>query len=151
MTESSPGYGMLASAGDAFIMDDGLPPLAETVKASPVTTDGNALSSYRQENRINGVPVAPEDRNLKIGQEDLLNAAFELKRRPRSVLLYMSPENTESQEAYNALLDRVYSGEAVIVDEIKQFDATGCRFVVWVRYDELVYRLHPRFEYLREE
>ncbi len=111
---------------------------------------GNALWSYRNEHRINGVPVAEGDTELKITSDDILLSAFVLDRRPMSAVLYVAP-GSEGSEQYDALLARAYAGEIVIVDEIKQFDAANARFVVWVRYDEVRYVLHPRYKYLREE
>ena len=56
-----------------------------------------------------------------------------------------------TQAEYDAILDRAYKGEIILVDEIKQFDAANSCFLVFVRYDEVMYKLHPRFNYLRGE
>lgn len=143
-------YGQLSSIDDAVLIPD------DVLQETPETGDdsqnkGNALWLYFHEDKINGIPVAEEDRHLKIDKDELLAAAFMLDRRPKSVVLYMSPEDTESSDKYDELLKREYNGEIIIVDELKQFDMQKGRFIVWVRYDEVRYKLHPRFEYLRED
>lgn len=112
---------------------------------------GTALWSYLNEGTINGVPVAEDDRGLKIDRDDMLAAAFVLCRKPKSLLLWLSPDGGDGNAAYSDLLDRAASGMVDIVEELRQWDAAGSRFALWVRYDEIEYRLHPRFAYLREE
>lgn len=150
MAEKNDIYGSLVSMDEAEIIDDS-DLLANPQNDSGITSEGNMLWSYREEGRIANIPVATEDRNLKIDSDELITAAFELDRKPRSLLLHMSPDDSESCEKYDKLLERAYNGEIIIVEELKQFDAANARFVVWIRYDEVCYRLHPRFHYLREE
>jgi hypothetical protein len=63
----------------------------------------------------------------------------------------MSPEDEESIKLYDKLLAAQATNQLVIIDELKQYDTGKCKFMVWLRYDELCYELNPRFEYLREE
>lgn len=120
--------------------------------AFDVSSDaGNVLWSYHNENRLNGVPVADEDRGLKIDDEGMLGSVFVLCRTLRSMMLYLSPDGGEGVDRYNDLLDKINDGRAEIIDEIRQWDQDNSRFVLWVRYNDLEYRLHPRFSYLREE
>lgn len=105
---------------------------------------------YMNKGTINGVPVAEADRCAKVDSEALLDQAFILDRKPRSSIFRLSPDRPEELAAYDELLALVYGGKAIIVDETKQFDtANGC-FLVWVRYDELCYMLHPRYGYLKD-
>jgi len=144
-------YGELTSMSDATLAEDNI--FSSQGGDDEITDAGNALWSYQHENRINGVPVAEEDRGLLIGSDDMLNVAFVLERHPRSMLLKLSLscEDHHDKEKYDALLENVYNGSAIIVDEDRQFDAAKGCFIVWVRYDELQYVLHDRFKYLREE
>ena len=106
---------------------------------------------YHNAGRMNGVPVAEQDRGLKIDDEGMLATAFLLERRLRSLMLYLSPDDAAASARYDRLLDLVNDGSAEIVDEVRQWDQEHSRFVLWVRYNELEYRLNPRFAYLREE
>lgn len=112
---------------------------------------GNLLWSYMNEGRIYGVPVAQEHRGLKLDTDEMVANAFELVRRPRSMVLLINTEAAEDQRKYEELLDAVADGRAEIVDELKQFDPAKSAFLTWVRYNELVFRLHPRYSYLLEE
>lgn len=112
---------------------------------------GNLLWSYINEGRIYGVPVVREHQGLKLDTDELVANAFELIRRPRSMVLLINTEATEDQDKYNALLDAVADGRVEIVDELKQFDPAKSAFLTWVRYNELSFRLHPRYSYLLEE
>lgn len=144
-------YGKLVSTADAVVLDEAGLPGYEAPAKEQTQGEGNALWSYHGEGRIDGIPVDERDRGLKVDSDEMLHVMFRLDRRPCSLMLYMSPDDEEGRKAYDGLLQRVYDGEVLVVDEIKQYDPAGGRFIVWVRYDELKYVLHPRFNYLREE
>lgn len=112
---------------------------------------GNVLWSYQNEGRIYGIPVDTEHRGLKIDTDDAVLTYFELVRRPRVMLLLMNTETEEALGKYNKLLDAVADGRAEIVEESRQFDPAKSAFLVWIRYNELSFRLNPRFNYLLEE
>lgn len=103
------------------------------------------LWEYMQLGRIAGVPVEESARGIHMETSDMLESAFYLDRRPRMLLVALSPDDPEGQRQYSELLDRVHDGTAAIIDEERQFDAAHARFIVLVRYNELTYRLHPRF------
>ena len=150
MADKNDTYGQLIAMDEAEVLDEDSITVPRE-KDSGITSEGNMLWSYRQEGRIGNIPVAEEDRNLKVDNDELLTAAFELDQRPRSLLLNMSPGDEEGCSKYDELLERAYNGEIIIVEELKQFDPSRGAFVVWVRYNKVLWRLHPRFHYLREE
>lgn len=82
-----------------------------------MTESGNALWSYRNEGRINGIPVAEKDCSLPIDREDLLQAAFQLTSTPRSLIFWMSPDDEDAIKAYDSLLKRAADGSVLIQDE----------------------------------
>ena len=141
-------YGAISTLGDAASMNA---PDGDDVAAVGIDQTGTLLWSYQNEGRINGVPVVEEDRGLMVDSDDMIAAAFVLQRHPKSLLLWLSPdENDKGNAIYSDLLSKAADGEVDIVDEFRQWDAEHSRFVLWVRYDEVEYRLHRRFEFLRE-
>lgn len=144
-------YGQVVSVKEAGILTDNMLPGMQADVDTEISALGNALWSYKFEHKINGIPVATTDCNLPIDREDLLYVAFQLDTIPKSTIFWMSPEDNESIEAYDALLARVYNGSVIIVDELKQYDQTKGKFMVWIRYNEMQYSLHKRFTYLRED
>ena len=144
-------YGDTVSAVDAVAFTDDLLPRGPEETEREISPRGNALWKYRKEGTINGIPVAPGDRDLPITRESYLHTAFELKTVPRSSVFWLSPEETESIDKYDELLARAGNHEIMIVDETKQYDAAKGKFMVWIRYNEVLYALHPRFDSLREE
>lgn len=144
-------YGQVVSVKEAGILTDNMLPGMQADVDTEISALGNALWSYKFEHKINGIPVATTDCNLPIDREDLLYVAFQLDTIPKSTIFWMSPEDNESIEAYDALLARVYNGNVIIVDELKQYDQTKGKFMVWIRYNEMQYSLHKRFTYLRED
>lgn len=150
-------YGQLDSMDDTSLA--GIEAMKLADKGNPerreaditLTDQGNILWSYINEGRIYGVPVAQEHRGLKLDTDEAVTNAFELVRRPRSMVLLINTEATEDRRKYDELLDAVADGRAEIVDELKQFDPAKSAFLTWVRYNELVFRLHPRYSYLLEE
>ena len=142
-------YGKLVSASEAQMVDL---PEDEPREQSTLPTDvGNMLYEYRASSTICGVPVADEDKDLPILSDDVLVAAFVLDCRPRLLFTRIKPDDTESRKEYDELLEKVHQGKARMVDETKQFDVQSGSFIVWVRYEEMCYKLHPRYEYLRNE
>ena len=144
-------YGATVTADDAKVFTDDLMPGFLDEGPTEIDATGNALWTYRKEGTINGVAVAKGDTDLPITDESYLRTAFELKTTPRSILLWMSPDEKESIEIYDTLLARAANGEIMIVDETKQYDIKQCKFMVWIRYNEVHYSLHQRFQHLREE
>lgn len=144
-------YGQVISTKEAGVLTDNMLPGRPTDTQEELSSLGNALWSYKFEHKINGVPVSETDRNLPVDREDLLNVAFQLDVVPKSAIFWMSPEDAESIEQYDALLSRVYDGSVIIIDELKQYDQSKGKFMVWIRYNEMKYSLHKRFTYLREE
>lgn len=112
---------------------------------------GNLLWEYQKEGRIGGVPVEDDCKGLDVNTDEMLQAVFMLKSRPRLLLETLLPGKPESRTAYDELMEKVYNGEARIVDETRQYDQNLGGYVVWVRYDEITYALHPRFKYLKDE
>ena len=126
-------------------------PTQDSQDSSQVVANGNLTWEYHNMGRINGVRVADEDIALPIETDELVDGAFELKRKPRSKIFWMSPEDAESIKLYDDLLELQEECEIQILEEIKQYDASKSKFMVWLRYDELRYELKPRYAYLREE
>ena len=146
MTES--GFGQMVSLNDAFLAD--LPGASAAV--NQVAADaGDAVWEYHELGRINNIPVADSDKNLPIEREDIIDAAFTLKRIPRSKVFWMSPEDTDSIKLYDDLLAQQTDGRIQIIEESKQYDPNKGKFIVWLRYDETMIELKPRYAYLREE
>lgn len=142
-------YGTISSITDASLVDY---PFKEPEKKKNVIDDSaNLLWSYQNTGTIDGTPVDPSALNLPIDRQDLLATALYLDRRPKSAIFWMSPEDEESIKKYDQLLDDQFHKKILIIEELKQYDQSKGKFMVWVRYDELCYMLHPRFEYLKEE
>lgn len=144
-------YGTIVSTKETELLLDSDLPKADSEEDSEISPLGNALWSYKEEHRINGIQVAPGDCGLPIDRDDVLNTAFQLVSVPKSLLLWLSPDDAEAIAKYDALLQQVYDGAVIIQDEIKQYDQTKGKFMVWIRYNEVSYKLHPRFQFLREE
>ena len=132
--------------------------LAETPRqeaAQPVVgfsaASGGFLYEYQTDGRIGGVPVSSCDRGLPIESDEALADAFELRRRPRALVVSLPADAGDVSGKYAELLEAVYDGRAVVIDERTEWDAASSRFVVFVRYDEVEYALRSRFSYLREE
>lgn len=142
-------YGAVTSAKDAYISDIGMQP--QDSGDQTITQTGNALWEYKHENKINGIPVAEEYKNLKIDRDDLLYAAFYLDSVPKSEIFWFSPDDADAIEKYNDILQRAYNGSIIIQEELKQYDTTKCKYLVWVKYNEVRYMLHKRFNYILEE
>lgn len=142
-------YGHVVSPEEATLTET--PNQQENSTTGVISDVGNALWYYHNEGTIRGIPVADNSIGLPIDREDLLDVAFILRRTPRSKIFWMSPEDEESIKLYDKLLNAQAEGRLVIIDELKQYDMNKCKFMVWLRYDELLYELNPRFEYLREE
>jgi hypothetical protein len=106
---------------------------------------------YHNEGTIRGIPVADDAVGLPIDRDDMLDVAFILRRTPGFKLMWMSPDDEESMKTYNKLLAEQAAGRLVITEESKQYDMSKSKFMVWLRYEELLYELNPRFAYLREE
>lgn len=139
-------YGNICSARDTGLAPE--PPTQADDAVAQAFNDGESLWCYHNTNKINGIPVSPEATALPIDSEELLQAALVLQRRPKSAVMFITAEDTEVS-AYQQLLDRVSRCEVEVIDELREFDAQHSRFIIWVRYNELQYVLHPRFEYLK--
>lgn len=116
-----------------------------------VDLKGNMMWEYQKLGRINGVPVKESDKHLKLDSADRLIDAFQLDRRPVSLVFHLAPDNEDDAKKYNDILDGVHDGSLEIIDEIRQFDQDKGWFVVWIRYNELQYVLNPRYSWLRED
>lgn len=147
MTENDD-YGHMVSIDEVMLSES---PFKEEKAENQISTVGNELWSYHNEGRIHGIPVAENAVGLPIDRDDMLDVAFTLKRVPKSKIFWMSPEDGESIKLYDAMLAQQADGQLIIIDELKQYDTSKCKFMVWLRYDELSYELNPRFDYLREE
>lgn len=147
MTENDD-YGHMVSIDEVMLSES---PFKEEKAENQISTIGNELWSYHNEGRIHGIPVADNAVGLPIDRDDMLDVAFTLKRVPKSKIFWMSPEDEESIKLYDAMLAQQADGQLIIIDELKQYDTSKCKFMVWLRYDELSYELNPRFDYLREE
>ena len=127
-------------------------PPGQEQQTKDASIDPNSdLWSYHHLKRIQGFPVAEGDLDLPIGKESTLDDAFYLKRTPRSKIFWMSPEDEESIALYDGLLALQADHQIQIIDELKQYDTSKCKFMVWIRYDETCFALNPRFDFLREE
>lgn len=145
-------FGHLVGPEDAAVQgydDMPMPGMAQDERITEMVE--SPLWDYMNTGKLNGIPVNSMDLGLKIDSDDMVQAAFQLERVPRSLLLYMSPDDPESIRKYDEVMERAYRGEVMLVDEQKQFDPSKGKFIVWLRYDEVQYALHPRFQYLREE
>lgn len=142
----------LVSARDATLLtEEDLPGYKKEDENTIVASNGEALWAYRNEGKINGVVVQESDLNLAVDSDDLIQRAFRPQFIPHSVIFWMSPDETQQNADYEKLLRDVYDGRAIIRDEQKQYDNAKAKFMVWIRYDEVHYELHPRYSYLKEE
>lgn len=112
---------------------------------------GNALWLYQKLGTINGVPVAASARGLPIEGDDTLQAAFILDRHPRCAIFRLHDGECPDKVAYDTLLDRAYAGEVAVVSESEHFDEVKGHFLLLVKYEELQYVLHPRYEFLKSK
>ena len=154
MSDSVMMEGLVAAKDVELLSEDDLPwddNDQQKHKNNIVVQQGEALWSYRYENKINGIVVADADRDLAIERDDQLPERFRPHFVPRSKIFWLSPDDTEQNDEYEKLLKDVYDGKAIIRDEQKQYDSAKGKFMVWIRYDEVCYELHPRFSYLKEE
>lgn len=142
-------FGHMVSIEEAMLAEE--PPQNENYTSGVISDIGNPLWYYINEGTIRGIPVADDAIGLPIDRDELLDVAFILRRTPRSKIFWMSPEDADSIKMYDKLLTEQAEGKLVIIDELKQYDQSKCKFMVWLRYDELLYELNPRFAYLREE
>ena len=148
MTESELEFGRTVSLDEVMLADI---PGGEPQQNQVVSSVGDLVWEYHELGRINNIPVADTDLNLPIDREDLIDAAFTLKRIPRSKVFWMSPEDEESIKLYDDLLAQQTDGKIQIIEEAKQYDPNKGKFIVWLRYDETTIELKPRYAYLREE
>ena len=149
---NDPLLGELISPEDVVLInDEDLPGLDDEKNKKDKNTvtayNGDVLFAYREENKINGVVVNEADRDLPVERDDQIQQAFRLHHVPHSEILRLPADN----EKYNQLLQDVYDGKAIIVDEQKQFDAAKGEFIVWIRWDSVCYELSPRYAYLKED
>jgi len=149
MASSSSEYGRTVALADVELAE--FPFKSKENKKNVIDGSANLLWMYQNTGTIDGIPIDPSAQNLPIDRQELLEAALYLDRKPKSAIFWMSPDDTESIERYDKLLDDQLHNKIIIVEELKQYDQNKCKFMVWVRYDELSYMLHPRFAYLREE
>ena len=141
-------FGRLVSLEDAMLAES---PADDDKQNNIISPMDDVLWEYHELGRVNNIPVAEADQKLPIDSERLLDGAFTLKRTPRSVVFWMSPEDEESIKLYDDLLAQQTDGRIQIIEELKQYDANKGKFIVWLRYDETVIELKPRYAYLREE
>ena len=141
-------FGRMVSLEDAVLAES---PADDDKQNNIISPMDDVLWEYHELGRVNNIPVAEADQKLPIDSERLLDGAFTLKRTPRSVVFWMSPEDEESIKLYDDLLAQQTDGRIQIIEELKQYDANKGKFIVWLRYDETVIELKPRYAYLREE
>lgn len=141
-------FGRMVSLEDAMLAES---PADDGKQNNIISPTDDVLWEYHELGRVNNIPVAEADQKLPIDSERLLDGAFTLKRTPRSVVFWMSPEDEESIKLYDDLLAQQTDGRIQIIEELKQYDANKGKFIVWLRYDETVIELKPRYAYLREE
>lgn len=147
--ETSDYYGALSGLRDTEQTNaGGFNPMQQQDEPSD---KGEELWSYQRLGKINGVPVRECDRGLKISTQSLLTDAFVLDRKPHSYVFYVKPEDNESLALYNDILDKVHEGTVEIIDELRQFSSSKEAFLVWIRYNELLYVLNERYNWLHEE
>jgi len=149
---NDPLLGELISPEDVVLInDEDLPGLDDERNKKDKNTvtayNGDVLFAYREENKINGVIVNEADRDLPVERDDQIQQFFRLHHVPHSEILRLPADN----DKYNQLLQDVYDGKAIIVDEQKQFDAAKGEFIVWIRWDSVCYELSPRYAYLKED
>lgn len=144
-------FGKAVSMKDAQIMTPDMLPMGDPESEGAVYSNDPSLWEYHELNRINGIPVAEEDQKAPIDKPDVLSMAFVEDVKPRSAVLWISPDDTEALKKYQEIWDMVYDHRARIISEDKQYDQTKNKFMVWIRYEEVVCRLHPRFQFLKEK
>ena len=143
--------GIIGEVASTTNVNISLAPPEDNSIGAPSGPSGDLLFEYQTEGRIGGIRVDQADRGVPVSSEDELLAAFELDRVPRLLSAYVKPGEAGATDAYEELLRKVYEGEAVVIDESREWDQAGARFALWVRYDEVRYRLRKRYAYLREQ
>lgn len=114
-------------------------------------SNGNDLWEYQNMHKYCGIPVAEDCLDLPIDSDELLHRALILSSVPDSVVLRLSPDDTDGITKYGELLKRQATGELRIIEETKNYDASNACFIVLITYEVLEYKLHPRYDFLRTE
>lgn len=108
-------------------------------------SDTALVWEYTQEGKMYGIPVAEDAKGLPLSTKEELEEALYLDRHPCLKVLSLSPDDPEGQRQYTELLDKVYRGSVAIIEEAGHFDPAKARFINIVKYNELEYRLRPRY------
>ena len=139
-------YGELVAPEDV-----GLTSISEAFpQGSDVVESDGALWSYIKEGKIDNIPVKKGDTGLPVSHGQVYEAFF-LVCVPKCAMFWLSPDDTEQLDKYNELIGGVANGGIAIMEEARQYDQEKHAFATLVRYNEMHYELHPRFNYLREE
>lgn len=141
-------YGRALSPADV-VLD--VPAMPQAAAAAQQPADlGNALWVYQKQGLINGVPVEDSAKGLSISSDDELRAAFMLDRRLRCLVLRLYDGDCPDKLKYDELLDKAHAGSLSIVSEDTHFDETRGQFLIVVKFEELQYKLHPRYAFMKE-
>lgn len=141
----------ISAAQARLLTEDDLPGREKEDEGDVKLSNSDNLWAYRSEHQIQNVQVRQSDWDLPIADDETLAKAFRLHSVPHSEMFWMSPDDEESMAKYNQILQAAYDGKIIIVDEQKQYDQSKGKFLVWLRYDEVAWELHPRYEFIREE
>lgn len=123
-------------------------------KEEPVTVDrSQSLWDYRNRNTYNGMPVAPQARNLMVDNADQLNRALQPKGTSGVWVGYISPLDEDKQylDSYAKLKEQETQGSIFILQENKQFCPSLNKILVFITYLKVQMDLNPRYEHLKED
>ena len=143
-------FGQLTGMDEADLLhEDDLPRPEPPEQSSAISAEATPLWEYLTQNTIGGIQVEEGSRGLQINSSDLLMVAMQLKQVPKVFVCWLSPEDEAGKKAYSDLLAMAGERRIFIDEETRQYDTAKSAYMVFVRYSEVSYVLHPRFEYLR--
>ena len=145
-----PDFGELISTAESSMLDDSQLP-HDMAGAGGMPDPANLLWEYMNLGTIDGYKVDTSERDLPIESQEMLVTAMRPVMSPASEILVITPDNKDDLNRYNELRQMEANKDIVILGETSQYDSARAGYVVWVKYAYVMYKLAPRFEFLKEK
>lgn len=147
---SIPDFGELVGVAGAVV------DFAEDLPSTDLGQDSlpdpaNPLWEYHNLGTVDGWPVDEDAKGLPLDKGEKLAMALYPEMTPDSELLIIAPDNPDGLKRYNELKRLEADKKIIITGDAAQYDAAKSGYVVWIKYCKVLYKLRPRFEYLKEE